>query len=157
MSFLDEIVINLPLRTRAVELCHIYLEYSWYFRPMTSEDLLEDVFTLIYDNNDFLGLLRQRPHLLSNVFAIFSIGAMLDPGLASFPSPEADIYYKQARRSLNLKCIFTSADFDTVMAIAHIGSYQSCDPSNELMNSAWLMTSLAIKIAEKVCQSEFVL
>lgn len=123
---------------------------------MSCEDLLEEVFALIYDNDDSIALLRRRPHLLANVFSIFSIAALLDLGLTTVLNHEADIYSKNARRSLNLKCIFSSADVDTILAIGHIGSFQATSTSKEMMNSAWLMTSIAVKIAEKVRHRAFI-
>lgn len=157
---MDKLEAHLPPQPRAWALCETYLEqFSWWFRPIKREELIDEILTPIYrrsSTNPRASYHRKAdadssrcPHLLATLYMIFSVGALVDLTLPPC-SVEAEKYYRLGRAALNMRSIFDSPELETVQAISLMAAYQSLCTSRYTLESAWSLLSLASKIGQAV-------
>lgn len=153
----------LPPQPRAWALCETYLEhFSWWFRPLKRDELINDVLTPVYkkvsdrrtdghqpDASPDASSSTCSPHRLAVLFMILAVGALVDLTLPS-NSVEAEKYYELARATLGLESIFDSPRLETVQAVALMASYHSQWGSKYTLESAWSLVSLASKLGQAV-------
>ncbi|KAI0091551.1 fungal-specific transcription factor domain-containing protein [Irpex rosettiformis] len=159
-SFMDKLEAHLPPQPRAWALCETYLEqFSWWFRPIKREELIDEILTPIYrrsTTNPRAAYHRKAdaecircPHLLATLFMVFAVGALVDLTLPPC-SVEAEKYYRLGRAALNMRSIFDSPELETVQAISLMAGYQSLCTSRYTLESAWALLSLASKIGQSI-------
>ena len=134
----------LPSRARALALCELYLE-KCYFQPVERADLLEDILVSVYDGNS----MALRPHKAAVLFMVLAVGALADPSLSPC-SPEAETYCVMGLRALNLRCVSTSPDIESVMALSLVAAYHGDSSKGRALEAAWSTMALTIKLAQKV-------
>ena len=147
---LGTLVACLPPRPRAVWLCETYLDFPWLFRAFSRQEMVEEIFTKVYDNTDRINYLRHRPHLLAAIFFIFAIAATFDRSLPS-DNETAKTYFHVGGQCLNLRCLGTSNDLESVQAIALFSQFHSVTGDKEQSDGVWFYGSMAVKLATKVC------
>jgi hypothetical protein len=140
----------LPPRPRAIWLCELYLDFPWFFRAFSRQEMVEEIFTKVYDNADRIDHLRHRPHLLAVIFFIFAIAATSDHS-APPDNEAARTYFRLGNQCLNLRCLGSSNDLESAQAIALLSQFQSMTAEKEQSDGAWFYGSMAVKLATKVC------
>lgn len=140
-----------PPRARALSLCEIYLE-TYHFQPVERDELIEDILFSVYDTRN----VSLRPHKAAVLFLVFAVAALVDPSLQPY-SDEAETYCMMGMRALDLRCVSTSPDMETVIALALVAAYHGDSSKSRSLDTAWSSMSLAIKLAQKVCLSYFCL
>jgi hypothetical protein len=146
---LRSLVACLPPRPQAVWLCELYLDFPGYFRAFNRQEMVEEVFTKLYDNEDRINHLQPRPHLLAVIFFIFAIAATFDRSVPS-DNDAAKTYFRLGNQCLDLRCLGSSNDLESVQAIALLSQFQSMTPEREQSDGAWFYGSMAVKLATKV-------
>lgn len=147
---LGSLVACLPPQPRALWLCELYLDFPQCFRAFSRQEMVEEVFTKIYDNVDRINHLRHRPHLLAVIFFIFAIAVTFDHSVPS-DNETARTYFRLGGQCLNLRCLGSSNDLETVQAVALVAQFQSVTAEKEQSDGAWLFGTMAVKLAIKVC------
>lgn len=147
---LKSLVACLPPRPRAVWLCELYLDFPWFFRAFSRQEMAEEVFANVYDNADRVNHLRHRPHLLAVIYLIFAIAATFDPSVPS-DNESAKTYFRLGAQCLNLQCLGASNDLESAQAIGLLSQFQSVAAEKEQSDGAWFYGSMAVKLATKVC------
>jgi len=140
----------LPPRPRAVWLCELYVDFPWFFRAFSRQEVIEEIFTKVYDNADRINHLSHRPHLLAVIFFTFAIAATFDRSIPS-DSGLARTYFRLGGQCLNLRCLGSSNDLESVQAVALLSQFQSVTAQKEQSEGAWFYSSMAVKLATKVC------
>lgn len=155
---------SLPERSRASELCEIYseLQYTWLFRPVARDELLNEILIPIYTFKDqkFLGIEPgyapfppsdpAYPHRLAILFLIFACACSMDPALPPY-SPEADNYCRLGQTALGLRSVFLSPQLETVQALALLSSYSlNSSKRQDSMEYSWSILGLTMKIVLRV-------
>lgn len=155
---------SLPERSRASELCEIYseIQYTWLFRPVAREELLNEILIPIYTFKDQkqLGIAPgyapfppsdpAYPHRLAILFLIFACACSMDQALPPY-SPEADNYCRLGQTALGLRSIFVSPQIETVQALALLSSYSlNSSKSQNSMEYSWSILGLTMKIILRV-------
>ena len=150
---LGSLVACLPPRPRAVWLCELYLDFALFFCAFSRQEMVEEIFTKVYDNTDRINHLRPRPHLLAVIFFIFAIAATFDRSIPS-GNEAASAYFRLGGQCLNLRNLGSSNDLESVQAIALLSQFQSVTAEKEQSDGAWFYGSMAVKLATKVylCQ-----
>jgi hypothetical protein len=143
------LVACLPPRPRAAGLCEHYLDFPWFFRAFNRQEMVEQVFIKVYDNQDRVNYLRKRPHLLAVIYLIFAISATFDPTIPT-DNHTAKTYFRLGAQCLNLQCLGGSNDLESVQAIALLSQFQSVTTEKEQTDGAWFYGSMAVKLATKV-------
>lgn len=133
-----------PPRARALSLCEIYLD-KFYFQPVERGELMDDILISVYDANN----MTLKPHKAAVLFMVFAVAALVDPGMPPY-STEAETYYLMGMRALDLRCISTSPDMETVMALSLVAAYHGGSLKSRSLDTAWSSMSLAIKVAQKI-------
>lgn len=146
---LRSLVACLPSRPQAVWLCELYLDFPGYFRAFNRQEMVEEVFTKLYDNEDRINHLQPRPHLLAVIFFIFAIAATFDRSVPS-DNDAAKTYFRLGNQCLDLRCLGSSNGLESVQAIALLSQFQSMTPEREQSDGAWFYGSMAVKLATKV-------
>ena len=146
----ESLVACLPPRPRAVWLCELYLDFPWFFRAFTRQEMIEEVFTKVYDNPDRISYLKCRPHLLAVIYFIFAISTIFDHGAAPTDNEATRTYFRLGGQCLNLRCLGGSEDLESVQAIALLSQFQSMTTDKEQSDGAWFYSSMAVKLATKV-------
>ena len=146
---LGSLVSCLPPRPRAVWLCELYLDFALFFRAFSRQEMVEEIFTKVYDNMDRINHLRHRPHLLAVIFFIFAIAATFDRSIPS-DNEAARTYFRLGGQCLNLRNLGSSNDLESVQAIALLSQFQSVTAEKEQSDGAWFYGSMAVKLATKV-------
>lgn len=147
---LESLVACLPPRPRAVWLCELYLDSPWFIRAFSRQEMVEEIFVKIYDNADRINHLRHRPHLLAVIFFIFAIATIFDHSIPS-GNEAARTYSRLGGQCLNLQCLGSSNDLESVQAVALLSHFQSVAAEKEQSDGAWFYGSMAVKLATKVC------
>jgi len=150
---LSTLLACLPPRPQAGWLCELYLDFPLLFRAFSRQEMVEEIFTKVYDNTDRINHLRHRPHLLAVIFFIFAIAATFDRSVPS-DNEAARTYFRLGGQCLNLRCLGSSGDVESVQAIALLSQFQSVTAEKEQSDGAWFYGSMAVKLATKVyfCQ-----
>ncbi|KAF9779278.1 fungal-specific transcription factor domain-containing protein [Thelephora terrestris] len=143
------LVVCLPPRPRAVWLCEIYVDFPWFFRAFTRQEMVDEVFTKVYDNPDRVNHLRRRPHLLAVIYFIFAISATFDRSVPT-GNDAARTYFRLGAQCVNLRCLGGSNDLESVQAIALLSQFQSITTEKEQSDGAWFYGSMAVKLATKI-------
>jgi len=149
----NSLVACLPPRPRAVQLCEIYLDFPWFFRAFSRQEMVEEIFAKVYDNADRVNHLRRRPHLLAVIYLTFAIAATFDHSVPS-DNGTARTYFRLGTQCLNLRCLGASNDLESVQAIALFSQLQSVATEKEQSDGDWFYGSMAVKLATKVCLCE---
>lgn len=145
------LVTCLPPRPRAVWLCQLYVDFPWFFCAFSRQEMAEEIFAKVYDNADRVSHLRQRPHLLAVIYLIFAVASTFDPS-APADNESARTYFRLGTQCLNLRCLGSSKDLDSVQAIGLLSQFQSVTAEKEQSDGAWFYGSMAVKLATKVCR-----
>ena len=146
---LGSLVVCLPPQPRAIWLCELYLDVPWSFRAFSRQEMVEEIFTNVYDNAGRINHLRHRPHMLAVIFFILAIATTLDRSIP--PDNEAaETYFRLGGQCLNLQCVGSSNDLESVQAIALLSQFQSVTAEKEKSDGAWFYGSMAVKLATKV-------
>lgn len=133
----------------------MYLEqYSWYFRPILRDELLNDIIAPVYAQKALglaptLDLTQRRPHRLAVMFFIFAISASLDTDLPAYSS-EARKYYHMGKTALGLQPVFESPQMETVQAVALAAAFDYHSGMKKECESAWAGMALAMRLATRV-------
>ena len=143
------LVACLPPRPRAVWLCELYLDFPWSFRAFSRQEMIDEVFTKVYDNPDRVNHLRQRPHLLALIYFILAISSVFDRSVP-MDQEAPRTYFRLGAQCLNLRCLGESDDLESVQAIALLSQFQSVTTEKEQTDGAWFYGSMAVKLATKV-------
>ena len=146
---LGSLVACLPPRPRAVWLCELYLDFTLFFRAFSRQEIVEEIFTGVYDNADRINHLRHRPHLLAVIFFIFAIAATFDHS-TPVDNEAAVTYFRLGGQCLNLRNLGSSNDLESVQAVALLSQFQSVTAEKEQSDGAWFYGSMAVKLATKV-------
>ena len=147
---LKSLVVCLPPRPRAVWLCELYLDFPWFFSAFGRQEMTEEIFAKVYDNEDRVNNLRHRPHLLAVIYLVFAIAATFDRSAPSY-NQTARTYFRLGAQCLNLQCLGSSSDIDSVQAVGLLSQFQSVTAEKEQSDGAWFYGSMAVKLATKVC------
>lgn len=138
----------LPPYPRAWSLFETYVEhFTWYFRPLKREDVIEDLLKPFYKNKTDNAL--RRPHNIAVLYFLFANAALCDLTLPPY-NEEAENYYRLGRAALSLQCIFSQTEMQTVEAISLMGAYHSMSGPRHCLGGAWNITSLACKLGQHV-------
>lgn len=146
---------SLPPRSRAWTLCQIYLEqYSWFFRPISRDELFSEVLEPVYSQKDLrlssaLDIAQRRPHRLAVLLLIFAAACSMDSNLPAF-SNEARDYYRLGKAALGLQSVFESPQMETVQAVALAAAFDCNSGMKHSAESSWSCMGLAIKLAMRV-------
>ncbi|KAF9646492.1 hypothetical protein BDM02DRAFT_3270921 [Thelephora ganbajun] len=143
------LVACLPPRSRAVRLCELCLDFPSFFRAFSRQEMIEQIFTKVYDNPDHVTHLQRRPHLLAVIYLIFAISATFDRSISS-ENEVARTYFRLGAQCLNLQCLGVSDDLESVQAIGLLSQFQSVTAEKEQSDGAWLYGSMAVKLATKI-------
>ncbi|KZP26777.1 hypothetical protein FIBSPDRAFT_781546, partial [Athelia psychrophila] len=150
------LLLRLPDRPRAWTLCQSFLEQaSWLFRPMTKEELMEDIMNPIYaakeehENPQLEVNSKVSPHKLSILYSIFALASIVDLTLPAF-NEEGAHYHHCSRAALALRSIFDSPMVETVQAILFMAYYCSNSAQRYKRDSVWILVSLGSKLAQSV-------
>lgn len=165
-AFMDKLETHLPPQMRAWSLCESYLEqFSWWFRPIKRDELIDEILTPIYRRTTTDGQSTYHrkadadagrcPHLLATLFLVLAVGALVDLTLPPC-SVEAEKYYRLGRAALNMRSIFDSPELETVQAVSLMAAYHSLCTSRYTLESAWSLCSLASKIGQAVRAGNFI-
>lgn len=145
----ESLVACLPPRPRAVWLCELYLDFPWFFRAFSRQEMIEEVFTKVYDNPNRISYLKGRPHLLAVIYFIFAISTIFDRAIPA-ENEATRTYFRLGGQCLNLRCLGGSDDLESVQAIALLSQFQSMTTDKEQSDGAWFYSSMAVKLATKV-------
>lgn len=133
----------LPPYPRACSLLEIYVEHlCWYFRPLTREEVIEDLFTPFYKTKS--DTTRRKPHQIAVLYFFFANVCLYDLTLPAY-NEEAESYYHLGRAALSLQCIFS-----TVEAIAWMGLYHSMSGHRYSLESGCNLIALSSKLGQQV-------
>jgi hypothetical protein len=143
------LVACLPPRPQAVWFCEHYLDFPWFFCAFNRQEMIEEVLIKVYDNPDRVNYLRNRPHLLAVIYLIFAISATFDPTIPT-DNGTARTYFRLGAQCLNLRCLGSSDDLESVQAIALLSQFQSVTTEKDQSDGAWFYGSMAVKLATKV-------
>ena len=122
----------------------MYLE-TCHFQPVERDQLIDDILISVYDAGD----VTVKPHKAAVLFLVFAIAALVDPGLPAY-NAEAEAYCLMGMRALDLRCISTSPDMETVIALSLLAAYHGNSSKSRSLDTAWSSMSLALKLAQKV-------
>ncbi|KAL4081790.1 fungal-specific transcription factor domain-containing protein [Scleroderma yunnanense] len=155
-QIMDSLFDFLPSYPRATTLCETYLENSAYiFRPISREELIDEILVPVYT---FAKERKQvtvekdtetLPHTLSVLFMVFAHGALTDLTLPPYNS-EAENYFHLGRLALSLRSVLDLPTAQTLRAVCLMGCYHSNSGRRYTTDSAWLLISLASKMAQGV-------
>ena len=155
-ELLSRLEAELPSQPRAWALCETYLsQFSWWFRPIKREELLNDILGPIYksvgDPTGSGGYHHgdRSPHLLAVLYMIFAVGALVDLALPPC-SVEAERYYRLGCAALALKSIFASPDYETIAALGLMAGYHSLCSTRHTTEGAWSLITLASRLSHSV-------
>lgn len=139
---------DLPPHSQAVHLCEQYTK-KYRFQPIQIGDIMDDVLPFVYE-----GDLMRSPHKVAVLYFVFAAGSLMDPSLPP-RNAQAQAYCELGLRALDLRNVSTSAEVDTVIAISLLASYHGNLGTENCLETAWEEMSLAVKVAQKVCQPLF--
>ncbi|KIM68627.1 hypothetical protein SCLCIDRAFT_13431 [Scleroderma citrinum Foug A] len=154
-QIMDSLFGFLPPYPRATTLCETYMENSaWIFRPISREELIDEILVPVY------ALAKQKtqatqeteevsPHTLSVLYMVFAHGALTDLTLSAYNS-EAENYFHLGRLALSLRSVLDLPSAQTLQAICLMACYHSNSGRRYTLDSAWLLISLASKMAQAV-------
>lgn len=163
----------LPELERARRLCQCYLQFgAWAFHPVDQEQVYENTLPLVYgytgDVDREERALEVSPHKLALLFAVFSLGALLDPTLLPFnvrslleqlcefshssSQEEANRWFHIAQIALGQRSMFDSGELETVQALALLSLFHG-NSARYTMSSTWTFIAIAAKIAHGVWSS----
>ncbi|PCH44570.1 hypothetical protein WOLCODRAFT_26859 [Wolfiporia cocos MD-104 SS10] len=160
-ELMDILESQLPPRERAWALCETYIaHFTWYCRPIKRDELIDDILTPIYNCMKDPQKARATyqpsvpdshrcPHLLSVLFLVFAVGALVDLTLPSY-SAEAEKYYRLGRVALSMKSTLDSPEIETVQAVFLMAAYHSLCTARYSIDSAWTLASLTTKLAQSI-------
>lgn len=157
----------MPTYERAYELCHLYIDQApWFFGPVTEDQLMDELFPLIYrarlsppvdpqqhhqsspqPSND-----SYTPHDLALLFIIFATGALGDQNLPPAPNnAEAEHYYQLTRAALTLDPVLERAPgVTTVQTLSLMAIYLGNAMKENSIESTWSLMGLTCTLAQSV-------
>jgi hypothetical protein len=150
---------HLPNWERALYLGEIYLDHSvWLFRGLGRTQLIEEMLPIFYKKQvpcsaeveDYSG-----PHDLALIFAVFAIGAYIDPG-HDRTNAEAEHYHQIARVAISLQPVLEKPSLVTIQTLRLLSIYNtmSCNEigsSATNMETTWSLLTLATQLSQTVC------
>ena len=154
-EIMDSLFNFLPPYPRATTLCETYMENSaWIFRPISREELIDETLVPVYAHAKTRNQATQEneevsPHILAVLFMVFAHGALTDLTLPAYNS-EAENYFHLGRLALSLRSVLDLASPQTLQAICLMACYHSNSGRRYTLDSAWLLISLASKMAQGV-------
>lgn len=121
---------------------------------MKRDEIIEDILTPIYqymkDRDDpTIEAGQPSAHKVAVLFVLFALGALVDLTLPPY-NGEAESYHQLARGALALRSHFDSPEIATVQAIVLMASYHTLAGRRYTMDSAWVLLSLGVKLAQGV-------
>ncbi|KAK6988122.1 Zn(2)-C6 fungal-type domain-containing protein [Favolaschia claudopus] len=160
---LDHLVIFVPSRTRAHNLCELYFHNAaWHGTPLTHPEVTS-LRTLIYTRRNPSLPLEITPHQLACVFLIFALGSIVDTAVSGVDSADGDCYFGLASAALSVKNVFDfeEPELATVQAFTLLANYYTYISRRFSVETAWQTISMASSLAQRLglhresCVSKF--
>ncbi|KAK6980784.1 hypothetical protein R3P38DRAFT_3118086 [Favolaschia claudopus] len=154
---LDRLVIFVPSRTRAWNLCELYFHNAaWHGTPITHPEIIE-LLNLIYNRPNPSLPLEITPHQLTCVFLIFALGSIVDTGVEGVDSADGDCYFGLANAALSVKNVFfEEPELATVQAFTLLANYYTYISRRFSVETAWQTISMASSLAQRVNNESYV-
>lgn len=154
-SCAKQLVAHLPTFERASALIETYyIQFAWLRCPVDRTQVTLELIPLFYPRwsstqADNAALALKYPHELAILFALFSLGALIDLTL-TMDNAESARYYMLARAALGLRNIFDHTTVSTCQAVYLLSTYSLHAAHGLKQESSWRMASLGASLASSV-------